>query len=1394
MLRHYFRKWLNTGLVLLGVLGLAIQAGAQVNTGGNATTANHQKQIVGYITNWDAWKSANHGVPGAGALTHMNIDYAKYTILNYSFFGVASDGSLHSGDYRNKQIYQSGQTQAPSPLLHGGVYDSWDMHLIFGELEYKWDFADAAVQAAGFVADGAGWKNTINGLTGPMPIPMHKAGGAKGLIDMAHERGVKVMASIGGWSMCKHFPEMAADPAKRAKFIADCNRLMILGFDGIDLDWEYPGPYAGMNFTGSQADFANFTALVQQIRTAIGPNKLITAAFSAAPAKIQGFNWTTLAGLMNYFNMMTYDFNGGWSGIAGHNAPLYDYPGAEASNWSWNATYNALVSMGVPANKINMGAPFYGRGVVTAGAAALNGATQKTQRTVDPDGPVSTAADYTNWAAFDGTPNYEYIRQTKASWTEHWDDNAKVPYLTKGNYFLSYDNEQSIGLKAQYVVDKGLAGTIVWTVFGDLEVSGAATAFGPKLVRYSSVKSPLVNKINEVFAQGNTGMPTVSITAPVNGTTVAPGASVTINAAASDANGSITKVEFLLDGTKVGEDTSSPYSYTIASLAAGAHSLVARATDNSGNTATTTVSITASTNSTPVVSITSPAAGASFTAGSAITITANATDNGSIAKTAFYHGTTLIGEDTSSPYSFTWSNVPAGPYVLTAVATDNEGATGTSAAVTITVTGGTDGCASVPAWDAAAVYTKDMEVKYNGVRYRAKWWTQNENPETHSGESGVWLNVAPCGTSNNGTPVATITAPASGSAFTAPASVGITATATDSDGTIAKVEFYNGGTKLGEDTSSPYSFTWSNVAAGTYAITAVATDNTGAAGTSAVVNVTVNNTGGTSNFKVVGYMPSWQGTADAIQYAKLTHIIYAFIRPTTTGGLTAVDNGAKLSDIVSRAHANNVKVSIAVGGWSDLNNADFQSMAANAGYRATFINNIVSLINTYQLDGVDIDWEYPIDGQDPANFATLMTELGNAMHSRGKLLTAAVSAQGYYANGVQSSVFNAVDFLNLMVYDGGSGADHSPYSYAVSSLDYWLGRGLPASKATLGVPFYARPSWKKFSELVAQGADPYADVYQGDHYNGITTIKNKTNLAFDRGIAGMMIWEISQDAPEPNSLLTAIKQVVDQRSGGGTNPAPTVSLTAPAAGSTYTAPATVSITANASDNGSVAKVEFYNGATKLGEDSTSPYAYTWSNVAAGTYSLTARAIDNEGATGTSTQVNITVNGNTGGCNAAQYVENGGYVAGSQVKNAGSIYQCREWPYSGWCNGAAWAYAPGAGTYWQDAWTLVGPCASAAAVIATEAMVVENAISYSPNPFTDKLGIDLTLDAETDVTLTLYDFTGQAGQKVFEGRKTAGTHHFEADASTLPKGLYILKVDKVKQGTRQPGHYIHLVKK
>ncbi|UYZ63109.1 glycosyl hydrolase family 18 protein [Hymenobacter weizhouensis] len=284
-----------------------------------------------------------------------------------------------------------------------------------------------------------------------------------------------------------------------------------------------------------------------------------------------------------------------------------------------------------------------------------------------------------------------------------------------------------------------------------------------------------------------------------------------------------------------------------------------------------------------------------------------------------------------------------------------------------------------------------------------------------------------------------------------------------------------------------------------------------------------------AQFKVVGYMPSWNGDVNAVQYDKLTHINYAFLLPNGDGSLRPIENPGKLQSLVSASRSRGVKVLIAVGGWNDGNDSAFEQLAANATARTNFVNNLVGFVNQYNLDGVDMDWEYPDAGASASNYAAMMQQLGSALRSRGKLLTAAVV--GINGGSILNSVFNDVDFLNLMAYDANN-FDHSTFDFAVQSINYWKGRGLPASKTVLGVPFYGRPSWESYATLLSRGADPNADVFNGIGYNGITTIKRKTNLAFDQG-GGIMMWELSQDATGPNSLLTAINQVVRERSGGG---------------------------------------------------------------------------------------------------------------------------------------------------------------------------------------------------------------------------------------------------------------------
>ncbi|MBP2477856.1 GH18 family chitinase [Crossiella equi] len=279
-----------------------------------------------------------------------------------------------------------------------------------------------------------------------------------------------------------------------------------------------------------------------------------------------------------------------------------------------------------------------------------------------------------------------------------------------------------------------------------------------------------------------------------------------------------------------------------------------------------------------------------------------------------------------------------------------------------------------------------------------------------------------------------------------------------------------------------------------------------------------------AGFRSVGYQPSWSGNVNSIQYRKLTHINYAFALPNANGTLQAIPDPNKLRSLVSQGHANGVKVSLAIGGWNDGNDSAFEALARSANTRATFVNAVVNTINQYSLDGVDIDWEYPDPGASGTNFTALMRELSAALKPKGKLLTAAVVSGGNTANGVQPAVFGVVDFLNIMAYDGGS--PHAGYQWSIDSLNGWKARGLPKEKAVLGVPFYSRPNYLTYSQIVAMDpANAQKDCIQASGaqqcYNGIPTIKRKTQWA-KANAGGIMNWELSQDTTGATSLVSAI--------------------------------------------------------------------------------------------------------------------------------------------------------------------------------------------------------------------------------------------------------------------------------
>lgn len=299
-----------------------------------------------------------------------------------------------------------------------------------------------------------------------------------------------------------------------------------------------------------------------------------------------------------------------------------------------------------------------------------------------------------------------------------------------------------------------------------------------------------------------------------------------------------------------------------------------------------------------------------------------------------------------------------------------------------------------------------------------------------------------------------------------------------------------------------------------------------------------------NSFKVIGYYSEllFDDPVDTnIQFDKLTHIMYAFLIPNEDGSLVDIGKPERLKEIVEKGHKNNVKVFIAVGGWCDETGATldprFEAMAASDEYRKKFVDNVVKLVEQYNLDGVEIDWEYPDEGESSVNYEKLVLELSKELKSKNKYLTAALNGAWAKTEGpavskaVSDKCLKAFDFISVMSYDINNDA-HSPFWHSDTSIQYWINRDVPKENIVIGIPLYARPSWKQYRHLVAEDRDnAYKDFAKGDpmdsYYNGINTIKEKTRLCL-KNAGGVMLFDVNEDTTDDLSIVKAINDTVKE--------------------------------------------------------------------------------------------------------------------------------------------------------------------------------------------------------------------------------------------------------------------------
>lgn len=284
-------------------------------------------------------------------------------------------------------------------------------------------------------------------------------------------------------------------------------------------------------------------------------------------------------------------------------------------------------------------------------------------------------------------------------------------------------------------------------------------------------------------------------------------------------------------------------------------------------------------------------------------------------------------------------------------------------------------------------------------------------------------------------------------------------------------------------------------------------------------------------FKVIGYyMPS----NFPVNIDHYTHINYSFAIPAKTGDtLLPLRNPEHVKEMIKRVHDKDKKIFLSIGGWGigDGGGDDtrFHKMAETEHGRKAFINSTMKMVREYGFDGVDFDWEYPDEDSPSADqYVKIVSALGDSLRSENRKLTAAVISYGKKGYGILAEAFEHMDWLNLMAYDDDYGPDyikaHSPYSLALKSINYWLDeRGLPPHKAVLGLPYYAKKGMGNYglpyNRLLAEGASQYDDYWEGNFYNGQITIREKVKLAIDRGLAGVMVWEIKHDTNDEETSL-----------------------------------------------------------------------------------------------------------------------------------------------------------------------------------------------------------------------------------------------------------------------------------
>jgi chitinase len=263
---------------------------------------------------------------------------------------------------------------------------------------------------------------------------------------------LKVLLAVGGWTFGSQvFSQMVNNPISRAIFtFSAINFLKSNGFDGLDLDWEFPAYGTG----SSPQDKYFFSVFVEEVKQAFIPHGLmLTASVAVNPKDVDaGYEVDRIARSLDFVTLMTYNYHGSWDSYTGFNAPLYARPNESGQDRLFNVDYgvNYWLNKGLPREKLIVGTSMYGR------SFRLN--SPLNNKPGDAAYSVGTQGQWTKDAGI--LSYYEICQKLAQGWKRGYSLEQRVPYADNGNEWIGYDDVQSIKEKADYINIKGLGGIL----------------------------------------------------------------------------------------------------------------------------------------------------------------------------------------------------------------------------------------------------------------------------------------------------------------------------------------------------------------------------------------------------------------------------------------------------------------------------------------------------------------------------------------------------------------------------------------------------------------------------------------------------------------------------------------------------------------------------------------------------------------------------------------------------------------------------------------------------------------------------------------------------------------------------------------------------------------------